>query len=172
MQTWVEQADRLSRWQRAVWYYLDDACGPGFGRRHVTRYRVIATRIEASKRRVMAAVAALEDRNLVRVTNRKAEHGGYEANEFLVMPANPRKKDLVDMVAALIDQPPLQVLDYLSRYDALLRSPGFDWENALLIDVAKRIGYEDGTQTPYCAPFLDAVREVGLYRPDGRGLTW
>lgn len=159
----------LSKWQRSVLYWLDDALRDKPGRSIVVHNATIARDLGTIKRRVIAATHALEKKGYVKVTARKAPHGGWDANEYLVMPANPRKKAQVEQIAAALNQRPLDVLGYVSRLHILYESNA-DIGNMTLRELADALQYRDGTQSRDIVRFIDACREAGL--SIGQSFVW
>lgn len=150
-----------SKWQKAVLYWFEDRLAGKPTRRIIVRVRVIADELGTNKRRIVAAIRALESLGYLRSTPRYSDHGGFDASEYLVMPSNPRKKYIVESIAAKINQSPLDALDYLSRWVELSVS-GVDVGEMNLRELANALRYSDGTDRPSVLPFVTACKEAGL----------
>lgn len=150
--------------QRRVLYWFDDTLSQRPGRNIIVHNAVIARSLKVNVRRVIESIRALEQRGYVQVTPRFADHGGADANEYLVMPANPRKQQIIHKIADIIGQDPFQVLDYLSRL-AQLRTER-DVGDMTLRELSDALRYKDGSDTPYIGPFIDACKEVGISPSD------
>jgi hypothetical protein len=140
----------LSKWQRAVLYALDDALRARKTRRIVVYNDAIAKNIGTSKRRVIDAIQALERKGYVKTFRRKAPHGGWDANEYLVMPANPRKKAQIEQVAVETGLEPMTVL---SRVSAFMEADADDSHD---------LRYGPGAATDEWRSFVEACERAGL----------
>lgn len=156
----------LKKRYRDVLYWLDDQLYGETTRSIVVHNSTIASAVGTTKRRVVEAIRALEEHGLVDSRIRYAEHGGYDANEYTVMPVNPRKQEQVNFIADKIKQSPFAVIKYLSRLAELHRT-GVDIADMTLGELTTDLQYDDGSDKPNIMPFIDACQEAGLYPSDG-----
>lgn len=160
------QIKPLKKRQRDVLYWLDDQLYGETTRSIAVHNSTIASAIGASKRRVVDSIRGLEERGLIESRIRYAEHGGFDSNEYTVMPINPRKQEQVTYIAERIKQSPFAVVRYLSRLAELHRT-GADIAEMTLGELTTDLQYDDGSDKPNIIPFLDACQEVGLSPSDG-----
>lgn len=161
----------LGKHTLAAWYALDRRAN-NTTRRCRSYYTDLMREIGVQRRTIFAVVATLKRRELVRVDRNLAPHGGMDASEFLVMPANPRKRLKVLGVADAIGQDPLSTLDYIAQYETLRATRhDIDWDAVTLRDLALWIDYVDGTPHPYVGRLLDAMRFNGFLDDNGN-VVW
>lgn len=154
----------LSGWQKSVLYFLDNRITMmSIPTRRITIHNGdIARALRTNKRRVVHAIGCLEKRGWVKRKLRYAEHGGSDANEYAVMPVNPRKRKLIESVAESIGHDPFEVMAYVaqSAYVAAVMGDSFDQQS--LPEYETNIGYKCKDKDDHVGRLINAASEHQL----------
>lgn len=153
----------MSPLQKKALYYLDDKLARGHTRRITIHNSEIAEAIGSNKRRIVEVMWGLERRGWVRKIPQRAAHGGAAANAYDVMPANPRKRQMIEAVADTIGHNPFDVLGYCTASSLGVSLLGEEhFFDLSMGEYERRIGYKRQDESDWAGRFIDAAKEVGL----------
>jgi NAD(P)-dependent dehydrogenase (short-subunit alcohol dehydrogenase family) len=153
----------LSPYQRKVWYWLDAKLQNTPSRGIAISHTSIAQHFALDRRRVVAVMQALQEKGALKRSYRLEDNGKYAANDYLVMPCNPRKFDAIQAMAIVTRHDPFDVLIWCAKIADLFETMGEKTVYEMTMqELATIIGYRKSYPQDGVGVLIDAAREHGI----------